>query len=88
MTHIPNFEDFLNEAKSGLEAYNNLVKKTDWYHMYSDDDRKYRAGKAHESEMRKVYLELKDSDKEQAYQIFIKASPFDSKPEKSQFKGI
>lgn len=60
--------------------------KFDKYHMYSDDNRAYTAGKSHEREIARMYDGLSSNEKTKAYKYYVSQSqsPIDF----VNFKGI
>jgi len=53
-----------------LEAYLISMKGFDSTYQYSDDNRAYKNGSAHEKALRQMYSKLSTSDKEKAYKSF------------------
>lgn len=76
----------LDKMYTPYEIWQMNFDSFDKYHMYSDDNRAYNAGKSHERDIARMYDGLSNNEKTKAYKYYVSKSqsPIDF----VNFKGI
>lgn len=71
-----------------IDTYLDKLHRHDWYYRMSDDDRTYTRGQREEAELRQLYSQLSDIDKQTALNAYIEKAekyyPADQFPLKAQ----